>query len=201
MFGIQRASRFSGSDVFVEEFSRVRVQEETKLWEALGWVPDVQCAWQNLLQCAGLCCHPFLRTVPPAQSATYANSHDAGMWTATETVLGRLTRSVEQKDMARCLATLPMRLGGLGLRSATRMAPAAYWASWADAFPMISALPSLGEEILEVMTGEQAGGCIDELVSAAGQLDRGGFLQRPDWLQLRAGVRPPVALDAEPGEW
>ena len=104
--------------------------------------------------------------------------------------------------MARCLATLPMRLGGLGLRSATRMAPAAYWASWADAFPMISArLPSLGEEILEAMTGEQAGGCIEELVSAAGQLDRGGFLQRPDWLQLRAGARPPVALDAEPGEW
>ena len=82
------------------------------------------------------------------------------------------------------------------------MAPAAFWASWADAFPMISArLPSLGEEILEVMTGEQAGGCIDERVSAAGQLDRGGFLQRPDWLQLRAGARPPVALDAEPGEW
>ena len=60
--------------------------------------------------------------------------------------------------------------------SATRMAPAACWASWADDFPMISArLPSLGEEILEAKTGEQAKGCIEELVSAAGQLDRGGF--------------------------
>ena len=62
-------------------------------------------------------------------------------------------------------------------------------------------LPSLGDEILEAMTGEQAGGCIEELVSAAGQLDRGGFLKRPDWLQLRAGARPPAPLDAEPGEW
>ena len=37
----------------------------------------------------------------------------------------------------RWVASLPMRLGGLGLRSNARMAPAAYWASWADALPMI----------------------------------------------------------------
>ena len=36
-------------------------------------------------------------------------------------------------------------------------------------------------------------------MSAAGQLDRGGFLQQPDW--LRAGARPPVALDAKLDEW
>ena len=137
-----------GSDVFIEEFSRVRVQEESKLWEALSWVPDVQCAWQILLQCVGPYCHHFLRTVPFAQSATCTHSHDVGMWTATETVFGRLPGNVQQKDMARCLATLPMRLGGLGLRLATRMGPAAYWASWADAFPMISArLPSLGGDL------------------------------------------------------
>ena len=32
--------------------------------------------------------------------------------------------------------SLPMRLGGLGLLSAERMRPAAFWASWADALPM-----------------------------------------------------------------
>ena len=41
-------------------------------------------------------------------------------------------------------ARLPLRLGGLGLRSATRTAFAAYWASWADALPMLKArLPQL----------------------------------------------------------
>ena len=88
----------------------VAVQEETKLWEALGWVPDVQCAGQILLQCAGPRCHHFLRTVPPGPSATNANSHDAGMWTATETVLGRLPGSVEQDSkMSRDIANAPRR--------------------------------------------------------------------------------------------
>ena len=31
-------------------------------------VPDLQCAWQLLVQCAGPRCHHFLRTVPPSQS-------------------------------------------------------------------------------------------------------------------------------------
>ena len=39
------------------------------------------------------------------------------------------------------LATLPMRLGGAGLRSAERTAPAAYWASVADALPRLELLP------------------------------------------------------------
>ena len=34
-------------------------------------------------------------------------------------------------------ATLPMSLGGLGLRSAVRTSKAAHWASWADCLPMI----------------------------------------------------------------
>ena len=39
--------------------------------------------------------------------------------------------------MARHIATLPMRLGGLGLRAATRTAPGAFWVSWADVLHMI----------------------------------------------------------------
>ena len=35
------------------------------------------------------------------------------------------------------LATMPMQMGGLGVRSAVRCAPAAFWASWADAIQMI----------------------------------------------------------------
>eukprot|EP00973_Karenia_brevis_P009929 1341338-Karenia_brevis.AAC.1 len=38
---------------------------------------------------------------------------------------------------ARQIAELPTRLGGIGLRSAARHAPAAYWAGWADALPML----------------------------------------------------------------
>ena len=43
-------------------------EKEQELWRAIPSVPDLQCAWQLLLQCAGPRCHHFLRTVPPTQS-------------------------------------------------------------------------------------------------------------------------------------
>ena len=99
-------------------------------------------------------------------------------------------------------ATLPMRLGGLGLRTATRMAPAAFWASWADALPMLSQrLPALTDQIMQSLDSVQDGGCLEQLQAAGLSLDRGGFLRRPDWVQLRAGARPPLIPSAEPSEW
>ena len=121
-----------GSDRFIEAVTEERVTEERRLWDALAWVPDLQSAWQILLQCAGPRCHHFLRTVPPDQSARYAVGHDLGMRRAMERVLGSFPGTERQKESAHELATLPMRFGGLGLR---QMAPAAFWASWADALP------------------------------------------------------------------
>ena len=89
-------------------------------------MPDIQCAWQILLQCAGPRCH--LRTIPPSQSETYADGHDGGMWRALEALMGRLPGDIQEREAARRVASLPMRLGGLGFRSARRTAPAAYWA-------------------------------------------------------------------------
>ena len=42
-----------GSTQFVEEVVNKRLEEEAKLWEAIPFVPDLQAAWQILLQCAG----------------------------------------------------------------------------------------------------------------------------------------------------
>ena len=62
--------------------------------------------------------------------------------------MGRRPGTAEQQAVARQIATVPMRLGGLGLRSARRMAPAALWASWADAMPMLSErLPNLTDQV------------------------------------------------------
>ena len=73
---------------------------ELELWERIGWVPDVQCAWQILLQCAGPRCHHWLRTVPPQQSAPYSASHDSGMWQAVATLLGRMPGNTTAGDGA-----------------------------------------------------------------------------------------------------
>ena len=200
--GIKILGTPMGNDAYVRAASTIRVEEESKLWERMGGVPDVQCARQILLQCAGPHCHHWLRTVPPQQSDPYSASHDSGMWQAVATLLGRMPGNTTQQEMARDIATLPMRLGGLGLRSATRVAPAAFWASWADALPMLSQrLPALTDEIMQSLDSVHDGGCLEQLQAAGLSLDRGGFLQRPEWAQLRAGARPPLIPSDEPGDW
>ena len=57
----------------------------------------------------------------------------------------------EQQEVAAAvnIASLPMRMGGLGLRRATRMAQAAYWASSADALQMVDQrLPEVANRVI-----------------------------------------------------
>ena len=192
-----------GSFEFIKEVSDRRLEEEQRLWDAIPWIPDLQCAWQVLLQCAGPRCHHFLRTMPPSCSVEYALGHDMGMQRTMDAVLGGLPGNEAQVTEAKTLATLPMRMGGLGFRSAERMAPCAFWASWADALPMIAdRLPQVAAHVVGTVTNEEVPtGCLGELKDAAAQLDRVGFVLRPDWASLRDGARPPVVSSAEPGEW
>ena len=96
----------------------------------------------------------------------------------------------------------PLRMGGLGLRSAQRLAPAAYWASWADALPMLQQrLPNLTRQVVECLSVEGATGCLGDLQAASRTLDRSGFVNRPSWEALQRGIRPQRPTVVEPGEW
>ena len=64
----------------------------------------------------------MLRTLLPTQSEEYAQEHDAGMQRTMEVLLGGLPGDDQAREAGRQLATVPMRLGGLGLRSAQRVA-------------------------------------------------------------------------------
>ena len=97
--------------------------------------------------------------------------------------------------------TLPM-MGGLGLRSAVRTAPGAFWASWADALPMLQQrLPRLTGQVMHHLSHPDAFGCLGELQESVSRLDRDGFIARPCWEMLRRGARPRPPLIVEPGEW
>ena len=112
--------------------------------------------------------------------------------------------SGEQQEVAAALnlASLPMRMGGLGLRRATLMAPAAYWASWADALQMVDQrLPEVANRVVNRLADKEPAGCLGELRGAASQLDRHGFIGRPNWHALRSGARPEASPNAELGEW
>ena len=191
-----------GSAEFVESVIRDRLKKERELWQAIPKVHDLQCAWQFLLQCAGPRCHHFLRTVPLSQSRTYAEGHDQGMREVMVTLLKGLPGYGQQKAVRHQLASLPMRMGGLGLRSAVRTSPAAFWASWADSLSMIQTrLPEIADAVIRQMVAREATGCLAKLQESTRVLDLSGFVGRPQWADLRDGVRPPPTTVAEPGEW
>ena len=123
---------------FVSRKLQARVEEERRLWEAIPTVPDLQCGWQIHLQSANPRAIHTLRTLPPSSSAEYGRQHDEGVWNTAVALLGQLPGTAEDIAAARSVASLPMRMGGLGLRSAARGGDAACWASWADALEMIS---------------------------------------------------------------
>jgi len=84
-----------GTDAFVEKLVAERLADEQRLWDAIPEVPDLQCAWQLLLQCAGPRANHLLRTLLPSQSATYGCHHDEGMWRVLNRLLGDLPGSTE----------------------------------------------------------------------------------------------------------
>ena len=113
-----------GSERYISGKLEERLAKERALWEAIPTVPDLRCARQILLQSANRTSNHTMRTMPPSSSAAYCVCAWCGH-------LAKVLLDVRPEGETQQLATLPMRVGGLGLRSAVRCAPAACWASWA----------------------------------------------------------------------
>ena len=197
-----------GQPAFVKAHLAERLHEEQAFLEQLPDLPDLQCAWSLLLYCAVPRANHLLRLLPPSQSAEYARKHDDEIRCCLSKLLQQ-PRTMGRHGRAWQLASMPLRLGGAGLRSAERTAPAAYWAAWADALPMLQERqPQLAAQFCSELQQESpAADCLRE-AAAAGQLLEGeGWSQRPSWAQLLAGVRPEPekveseSSEAEPGEW
>ena len=142
-------------------------------------------AWQIVFSVRGPGVITSSGQCPPPGSRLSTRWPDCGVWRALEGVLGRLPGNQRKVEVAHLLTSLPMRLGGLGLGSAARTAPAAYWASWTDALEMLShRLHALTEQILEQLAAEPAGeGCLAQFSGATRVLDHAGFLGRPTWAE------------------
>ena len=85
----------------------------------IPWVLDLQCAWQVFLAATTCSEHWHQKVLKIMRSGTMTGC--SRQWT----LLHGLSGEGQQHRMARHIATLPMRLGGLGLRAATRTAPGA----------------------------------------------------------------------------
>jgi len=132
-----------------------------------------------------------IRILPPSASSAYAAKHDAAIWETFCKVTG--AAGLSEDALAKQVATLPGRLGGLGLRSAERSAPAAYWASWVDALSVIQTkAPDVAATVLhDLESSAGTAPCLQEANAGLELLRSQGAADLPTWAEASQGVRPP----------
>ena len=191
-----------GREEFVRRELREKRLEHDRLLERIPALPSLQSAWLLLLMCASPRPNYLLRVLPPSQTEEFAASHDSAASACLRTLLGT-EAPAHMSSLQQLQAQLPLRLGGLGLRSARRVRFAAHWASWADCLPVLRArLPGVAAQMLAQLQNPDAPGtlpCIRDADMSARILRADGFAA-PTWEQLFEGLRPEQPEEREMGE-
>ena len=181
-----------GQPAFVEAIVEERMTEERRLLERIPQMPDLQCAWALLLYSAVPRSNHFLRLLPPSIAASYARAHDMEVRLCLAALL-HLQSPLLPGSVASRIASMPIRHGGLGLRSAERTSPGAYWAAWADVLPMVEQRhPQVAARLVgDLGMGDLAvSQSLREAVLAGRLPDNHGMQDRPSWRELQEGARP-----------
>ena len=138
----------------------------------------------------------MLRLLQPGLTAAFAVAHDAALLDCLSDLLQRGPLPA----LPARVAQLPLRLGGLGLRSAVTSAPAAYWASWADSLPVFQRqLPAL-LEVARLEAGVSPALCLQAAAAAVAGLSSPSW-RPPTWRELLAGAEPAPLLEDSDGGW
>ena len=171
------------ADLIHRKFA-ARLDDECRLLGELRELPDLQSARLLLLYCASLRAQHVLRTVPPRDAAACASEHDQAVWTTVQHILAEPDARGQQWDAARQVGFLPAAAGGIGLASAERLAPAAYWAAWADALPVMlqrrsDAARRCAHEL--ALGGVSAAACLRAAAASGDMLLAEGWVERPEW--------------------
>ena len=119
----------------------------------------------------------------------FAQAHDENMWRGRCRILE--VPAIARSRIAKEVSSLPLSLGGLGLRSAIRTRVSAYWASWADTLPMVqNEHPHIADVMVYHLEGVTQSPCLAAASSAAAELDELDDWEMPQWSALAAGLRP-----------
>ena len=179
-----------GHDDFIAAELQALGAKHQILLQAIPAVQDLQSAWLLLLHCAAARANCFVRVLRPDVVQPFAESHDTNVWQCLCNILGIPEEGCS--DVARISATLPLALGGLGLRSAQRTCVAAHWASWADTLPMIAARhPTVADIIRRSLESDPQSPSLAAARRAADELDGTSGFEVPRWAALQEGLRPP----------
>ena len=114
-----------GSEQFFQDCFSKRIEKIWQCQQELQSLENPQTELHLLRSCLSLCkINHLLRTVPPDKVPTQLQLFDHNLHRSLE---GIVNCSISESSWLQ--ATLPIRLGGLGLREACRSSPAAYLAS------------------------------------------------------------------------
>ena len=104
------------------------------LMDRIPLLGDQQSSWLLLVHCAAAQTNYMSRVVEPDAAQEFCRRHDVAVWRCFCT----FTQIEESQPRGvRDTPSMPLVLGGLGLRSASRTSKPAYWASWADCLSMV----------------------------------------------------------------
>ncbi len=118
-------SPICGSKEFVNNSLAKRVDRVLECQQLLSDLGNSQVELHLLRSCLSLCkINHLIRTVPSDVIESQLSRFDAGLQSSHESIIHSSIPDLSWKQ-----ATLPVRLGGLGLRESTRTAPAAFLAS------------------------------------------------------------------------
>ena len=127
-----------------------------------------------------------LRCVEPQDVELFAGTYDFQMRQCLSSILQVNLEEADQETQDS--VTLPLSLGGLGLRSALRTSKAAYWASWADCLAMISERhPEVAQLMVDELEGVPRTSCLEAAASAARELTGVCDFEPPTWHALAQG--------------
>ena len=147
-----------------------------------------QSAWLVLLHFALARANYQLRSVPPDATADFAAVHDEGMWRCLCSIL---QLDPVQSDSIRETATVPLPVGGLGLRSASRTRMPAFWSRWADCSGMIRKRhPDVPARLVHHLEGHPNTTSLQAAAGAARSLRGVQGFDPPSWGTLAHGARP-----------
>ena len=188
--GITVLGTFQGHPDFVRQHSRDVFEEHEWFPTRTSLVKDVQSALFLLLHCAQARANFLLRAVKPEAVEEFAARHDRSSWWCLAQILGV---NVKQCDVGmQEAATLPLVLGGLGLRNAIRTRYFAFWASLADCTPMVDARhPEVAAQLVVQLEGHPATLCLGAAAAAAKVLTGIMNFEPPSWRSVLLGARRP----------
>ena len=186
--GIKVLGALVGHRDFMRKHLENVLEQHEVLLQAIPGVPDLQSAWLFLLHCASARANYHLRVVRPEMVLEFALAHDENMWRGLCRILEVPANACSR--IARDVSSLPLSLGGLGLRSAFRTRVSAFWASWADTLPMVqNRHPHIADVMVCHLEGVTQSPCLAAASSAAAELDDLDW-EVPQWSALAAGLRP-----------